>query len=804
MKFSESWLRTYVNPDLTTEQVGNLLTMAGFEVESLRPVAPAFSNIVVAEVIEVNRHPNADKLSVCRVNSGHGERMIVCGAPNVTAGIRVPCALPGAVMPGGMEIKLAKMRGVESQGMLCSANELGLSEDHSGLMILSSDAPIGANLRAYLSLDDQIFELKLTPNRPDCLGVYGIARELAAITGATLKAMKFPKLAASITDQLAVKISAPDLCGRFAGRIIRGVNPKAPTPAWLKARLEHAGQRSISALVDISNYVMLELGRPTHVFDLDKISGGLDVRWARAGETLKLLNGNTIELDAEVGVIADQKQVESLAGIMGGDATAVSDETTNIYVEAAFWWPKAVAGRSRRFNFATDAGHRFERGVDAHTTADHLEYICAMILQVCGGQAGPMDDQILQLPSRLPVTMRCDRTRAVVGADISNQQMADCFTRLGLNFEQYPDRFVVQAPSYRFDLEIEEDLIEEVVRIWGFERLPVRPPMASIQMMPSPEAYRNAITLKRQVAARDYQEVINYSFVDASLDLSLSGQAPIKLLNPIAAPMSVMRTTLLTSLLQTLVHNLNRKANRVRIFELGRTYSHDPSVQSGPLSVKGVSQPWRLALLAYGPLAAEQWGIAERNVDFFDLKGDLEAIMGGLVIRFEPGKHPALHPGQSAAIYCGDLNIGVIGALHPAIQQNLDLPHPAVLAQIDVAPLTTPPIPIFNDFSRFPAVIRDLAFVLPESVSAARVFAEIEAVMAATPVARLVRNVKLFDEYRGKGLEYKEKSLAFRFWMQDTERTLSDAEVAQVLAAISSQVTEKLGARLRTQSIASH
>ena len=801
MKFSESWLRAYVNPALSTDQVGSALTMAGFEVESLRSVAPAFSLVVVAEVLEVTRHPNADKLSVCRVNSGDGECMIVCGAPNVVAGIRVPCALPGAVMPDGMQIKLAKMRGVESQGMLCSANELGLSQDHSGLLVLPTDAPIGRDLRDYLSLDDQVFELKLTPNRPDCLGVYGIARELSAITGAELKALEFPKVKVSLTDRLAVKISAPDLCGRFAGRIIRGVNPKAQTPGWMRTRLEHAGQRSISALVDISNYVMLELARPTHVFDLDKINGGLEVRWGRTGESLKLLNGNTIDLDADVGVIADEQAVESLAGIMGGDATAVSDATTNIYVEAAFWWPKSVAGRSRRFNFATDAGHRFERGVDAQSTADHLEYLSQLILDICGGQAGPLDDQILQLPVHSPVTMRCERARVVIGADIVDAQMADCFRRLGFSFEQFPDRFVVQPPSFRFDLEIEEDLIEEVARLWGFERLPVRPPKAAIHLMPSPEAHRSFMTIKRQVAARDYQEVINYSFVDAPLDLNLSGQTPIRLLNPIAAPMSVMRTTLLTSLLQTLSHNLNHKANRVRIFELGRVYWHDASIRSGPLSVQGVCQPWRLALLAYGPVAAEQWGLAERAVDFFDLKGDIETLLKGLDVRFErmgPAKHPAMHPGRCAAIVLAGQKIGVIGALHPAIQQQLDLPLAPVLAELDSTALTHPAIPVFREFSRFPAVIRDLAFVVDDAVSVAQVFAEIDAVIAATPVARLVRNVKLFDEYRGKGLEYKEKSLAFRFWMQDTERTLSDAEVAQVLAEISTGVTKKLGARLRT------
>lgn len=797
MKFSESWLRAYVNPTMTTAEVGHALTMAGFEVESLRPVAPPFTSVVVAEVLTVERHPNADKLTVCQVNVGAGMRTIVCGAPNVAAGIKVPCALPGAVLPGGMEIKLAKMRGVESQGMLCSSRELGLSEDHSGLMILEADAPIGVDIRNHLQLDDQVFELKLTPNRPDCLGVVGVARELAAISNSALQMPEMRRPAVTIEDRLAVKVLAPDLCGRFAGRVMRGVNPRAVTPAWMKTRLEHAGQRSISALVDISNYVMLELGRPTHVFDLDKIHGALEVRWGTVGETLKLLNGNTIALDEQVGVIADAQAVESLAGIMGGDATAVSDDTTSIYVEAAFWWPKSVAGRSRRFNFSTDAGHRFERGVDAHTTAEHLDYLCALVLEVCGGRAGPLDDQVLELPARPVVRLRCDRARKVIGADISDGHMAECLARLGLSHVLRDGVIEVTPPSHRFDLEIEEDLIEEVARLWGFERLPVRAPQASIHLMASPETRRSFLSLKRLVADRDYQEVINYSFVDEALDLRLSGVAPIRLLNPIAATMSVMRTTLLTSLLQTLSHNLNRKASRVRVFELGRVYRREDGVLPGPLSVKGVEQPWRLAMLAFGSLAGEQWGVAERAVDFFDLKRDLETVLAGYELRFEVAQHPALHPGRCAAVLLGGRPIGFIGSLHPALQQQLDLPSAPVLAEIDAEVLTRIELPSYVGVSRFPPAIRDLAFVLPQAVSAAQVHDEIAAAVAATPVARVVKNVRLFDEYRGKGLENKEKSLAFRFWMQDTEHTLSDAEVTQALAAISAWVGQKLGARLR-------
>ena len=802
MKFAESWLRAYCDPKIGTQELADGLTMAGFEVESMKPVAPRFEQIVVAKVLSVERHPQADKLTVCQVQVSQSDvvHSIVCGAPNVAAGIVVPCALPGAVMPSGMQIKVSKLRGVESQGMLCSSSELGLSEDHSGLMILPADAPIGANIRDYLALDDTVFELKLTPNRPDCLGVYGIARELSAITGAPLQALNFPAALVSLDERLPVRISAPDLCGRFSGRIIRGVNAKAVTPDWMKSRLERAGQRSISALVDISNYVMLELSRPTHVFDLDKIHGGLDVRWGRTGESLKLLNGDTIALDEKVGVIADQQAVESLAGIMGGDATAVSLATQNVYVEAAFWWPTSIAGRARRFNFTTDAGHRFERGVDASTTVEHIEYLSRLILQVCGGQAGPVDDQITGLPARPALSMRVARACKVIGVEISTAEMLDCFKRLGLThrLQAADDVIVVEPPPYRFDLQIEEDLIEEVARIWGFERLPLRPTKAAITMMPASETSRSVSRIKHLVAGRDYQEVLNFSFAERTVDHTISGETAIAVINPIASHLDVMRTSLITSLIGTLKTNLNHKASRVRLFEIGRVYRKDLSVAEGPLTVQGVAQPWRLGLLAYGPARAAQWGVAERDVDYFDLKGDIESLLPADQVRFERTDHPALHPGRSAKLLIGERSIGVIGELHPALQVQFDFPRPAIVAEIDMAALVAAQVPAFSGLSKFPGSERDLAFIVTETVSAQQLLDQIHAAIAATPVAKVVMNVKLFDEYRGKGLENKEKSLAFRFWMQDTERTLSDAEVAQTLAAIRAWVAERLGARLRT------
>jgi phenylalanyl-tRNA synthetase beta chain len=800
MKFPESWLRSYCNPEWSTDQLAERLTMAGLEVEEVTRVAPPFERVVVAEVRSVARHPNADKLTVCEVDTGHGVRTIVCGAPNVAAGVRVPCALTGAVLPGGLEIRPVTMRGVESDGMLCSARELGLSEDHSGLLLLPGDAPVGASVREFLRLDDAVFLLKLTPNLAHCFGVYGIAREVAAHSGAPLAPLAFPPVAPAIDDRLPVRVTAPDLCGRFSGRVIRGVNARAGTPDWMRQRLERAGQRSISALVDISNYVMLELGRPSHVFDLAKIHGTLEVRWGRPGERLELLNGQTVELDADVGVIADDRLVESLAGIMGGESTAVTLDTTDIYLEAAFWWPTSIAGRARRYNFSTDAAQRFERGVDAATTVDHIEYLTRLILDVCGGRAGPVDDIVTGLPERKPVAMRIARARKVIGVDLDEAQIAQCFERLRLPHRLEGDRFVVTPPSYRFDLAIEEDLIEEVARTWGFERLPVRPPHAASPMLAQPEDRLGVSAVKRALAARDYQEVVTYSFVDSTLDARVgpAGASSIALLNPIAAQMDRMRTTLWGGLLETLRANLNRKATRVRLFEAGRVFFADPTVEPGPLAVRGVRQPLVLAALAYGPVADEQWGLANRVVDFFDAKGDLESLLGGGETRFERDEHPALHPGRSARVYAGERAIGWIGALHPALQQQLELAQAPVLFEVELDALTRARVPAFSEVSKFPPVVRDLAWVVDQQVSARRMLDAVREAAAESPGGGLVKNVRLFDEYRGKGLENKEKSLAIRFWMQDTQRTLNDAEVAALMAGIVDGVGRRLGARLRS------
>jgi len=810
MQFPESWLRTFVDPKLSTDELSHALTMAGLEVEGLAPVAPPTTKIVVGQVLEVAKHPNADKLNVCQVDAGTGETLtIVCGAPNVSPGIKVPVALVGAELPpaeaGGapFAIKLSKLRGVESQGMLCSARELKLSEDHSGLLILPADTPIGQDIRQTLNLDDTVFEIKLTPNKADCLSVFGVARETAAITGAPLHALEMPPVAVTINEVLPVKVLAPDLCGRFSGRVIRGVNAHAKTPHWMVERLERSGQRSISALVDISNYVMLELGRPTHVFDLDKIHGGIEVRWGKTGETLKLLNGNTVELDETVGVIADDRHVESLAGIMGGDSTAVSLETTNIYLEAAFWWPDSIRGRARKYNFSTDAAHRFERGVDYSTTVEHIERVSKLILDICGGNAGPVDDQTLNVPTREPVSMRVSRANRIIGVVIGAEEIAQIFTRLGLTFTHDGDTFAVTPPPYRFDIEIEEDLIEEVARIYGFERIPARPPVATSEMRPTNETKRSIHVLRHAVAARDYAETVNFSFVDAEWEADFAGNTnPVRLLNPIASQLSVMRTTLFGSLISVLRHNLNRRADRIRVFEAGRVFLHDPAIKAGELAIEGFDQPKMIGGLAYGPAFDEQWGAKpSRTVDFFDVKGDVEALFAPVVPRFVKAEHPALHPGRSARIEVDGRAVGWIGDLHPRWMQKYDLPHAPVLFEIESEALMQRALPVPSDVSKFPPVRRDIAIVVDQKVEVQALIDELESARSE-PACKHVTRVALFDEFRPKsstsgGLDAHEKSLAFRVTLQDTGGTLQDETVETAIKTLVERLARVHGARLR-------
>ncbi|MDM0034023.1 phenylalanine--tRNA ligase subunit beta [Variovorax sp. J22P271] len=809
MQFPESWLREFCDPQLSSEALAETLTMGGFEVEERRPVAPPFSKIVVGEIKEAVQHPNADRLRVCQVDAGQGALLnIVCGAPNARVGIKVPLALVGAELPPGEDgkpflIKLGKLRGVESQGMLCSARELQLSDDHGGLLELAADAPIGADIREVLKLDDALLTLKLTPNLAHGLSVYGIARELAALTGAPLKKPAIAPSAVGSTDKLAVRVEAPELCGRFSGRIVRGVDTKVATPAWMVERLARCGQRSVTPLVDISNYVMFEYGQPSHIFDLDKIHGGLTVRWGRPGEQLKLLNGNTVTVDEKVGVIADEREVESLAGIMGGDATAVSDDTRNIYIEAAFWWPESIQGRSRRFNFSTDAGHRFERGVDPSRTVEIIERITQLVTEICGGVAGAMDDQTLRLPEARPVTLRVARAARVIGMPLTQAQCADALRRLALPVVEGEGTLVVTPPPHRFDLLIEEDLIEEVARLVGYQNLPTTPPLAPITARVPPEAERSRFSLRHRVAALGYQETINFSFVEAHWEQDLAGNAdPIKLLNPIASQMSVMRSSLLGSLLQVLKFNLDRKATQVRVFELGRVFLRDASVVTTDSTVKGVHQPMRLAGLAWGDAAEGRWEGKAGRVDFFDIKGDVEALLAPRVPTFEPTEHPALHPGRAARVLLDGREIGVVGELHPRWRQKWDFAQAPILFELALDAVSARPVPVAQPVPKQQPVERDLALVVAEAVTHDALMGAIRAASDAS----LLRDLALFDIYRptvgrdgavaGGGLAAGEKSMAVRLGF-NSDSALTDEQVEAAVRKIIDQLGARLGARLR-------
>ena len=803
MQFSENWLRTLVDPKLATPELAHLLTMSGLEVEDCREVSPPFTGVVVGKVLGVEKHPNADKLKVCQVDVGAAQALgIVCGAPNVVQGMKVPCALVGARLPGAspdqlFEIKAATMRGIESHGMLCSARELGLSDDHGGLLNLRADAPIGGDVREVLALDDRILTIKLTPNRADCLSVLGVAREVAALTRASLRPPQISAVPAQSKAVFPVKISAADGCGRFSGRVIRNVNAKASSPEWMRQRLERAGQRSISALVDITNYVMLELGRPLHVYDLDKLSGGIDVRFGRNGEKLMLLNEQIVELDESVLAITDASGPIGLAGIMGGNSTKAGLDTRNVFLEAAFFFPQAIAGRARRYNFTSDASHRFERGVDFENSIEGIERATALVLEICAGEPGPVVDTVAKLPQRHPVKIRVSRARKIIGVQIASDEMADIFRRLGFVARREgggaDEFFVVTPPSYRFDIETEEDLIEEVARLYGFERIPANPPLAVANMRALPERRRSLHDLRERLAAAGYQEVINYSFVEEEWEKDFAGNAqPIRLLNPIASQLAVMRSNLIGCLVANVRYNLNRKLDRVRIFEVGRAFLRDVSIPDGDLDVAGFRQPMRIAAAAFGAADDEQWGITDRSVDFFDLKNDIEVLLAPALVRFEPAAHPAMHPGRSACVLLDGSEIGWIGELHPRLQRKYELPAPVILFEMDAEPLLARSLPQYVEVSKFPLVHRDLAIIVDEKIAVQSI---LDGLRHSKPP--IVDAISVFDVYRGKGIEIGKKGLAFRVLLQDTQKTLTDAEVDAALAGLLRVLEQEYGAKRR-------
>ncbi len=783
MQFSESWLRTFVNPSLTSEELSHLLTMAGLEVEEMTSVAPAFEKVVVGQVLTKDKHPDADRLNVLTVDVGQAEPLnIVCGAGNVTVGMKAPCALVGAKLPG-IEIKQAKVRGIASFGMMCSEKELGLAEESAGLMVLAADAVVGQSIREHLDLDDYLITLKLTPNRSDCLSLNGIAREVAALTGTPLQAVAQASIKQASSQSRKVKLTAPAACPRYSGRVISGVNAKAATPAWMVQRLQRCGLRSISALVDVTNYILLELGQPLHAFDLNKLNGDIEVRFAHGGESLKLLNEQVVDLKDDMLVIADSRGPVALAGVMGGADSAVSDTTTDIFLESAFFSPSVIVGKSRLLGFSSDAAYRYERGVDFSGTAAALDRATQLILDICGGQAGAVTEAQAELPARPAVKLRTSRVLRVLGVALKADEIAQILSRLGMVFQQKGEEFSVTPPSYRFDIAIEEDLIEEVARVHGYENIQPAPIQARMSILPLVEAERPLAKLRQHMVLRDYQETINYAFVDAEWERDLcANTAPIALKNPIASQMSVMRSSLLGGLLAALRTNLARKQPRVRLFEIGGCFAADAG---------SYTQNERLAGLAYGGAESEQWGSPARDVDFYDVKGDVEALFASRKLSFQTAQHPASHPGRSARILLDGRAIGWIGELHPQRQQQYDLPQTVVWFEVELAALTQDSVPKLADISRFPPVRRDVAVLVDENVTVQSLLDAMRAENAPNVV-----ELALFDVYRGKGMEQSKKSLAFRVLLQDTQKTLTENEIEENVARLVAAL-QRQGAQLR-------
>ena len=787
MQFPYSWLKTQANTNQTPEQLAHLLTMAGLEVEEMNPAAPAFTGVVVAEVKAVEKHPDADRLNVTQVDAGTGELIqIVCGAPNVRAGIKVPCALPNAVLPENFKIKPTKMRGVVSNGMLCSAKELGLPENGvDGLLVLPENAPVGQNIREFLDLDDTLFTLKITPNRADCLSIKGLAREVSTLTQCEFNPIKINHIPSQTTQKQAVKIDAPDDCGRFITRVISDVNATVPSPNWLVQRLERAGIRSISALVDIGNYVMLELGQPMHVFDADKLVGSLNIRRAKNGEVLECLNEKTVTLSDNTLVVADEKQALSIAGLMGGAASAVSDTTQNIVLESAWFKPEIISGKSRQYGFGSDSSFRFERGVDYQLQRDAIERATELVIEICGGQVGEIVKEIAKLPENKTVVVRTARIEKMLGVQIPSEQVEMILHHLGLQLEKTVDGFQVTAPSFRYDIEIEEDLIEEIARVYGYENIPDNRTAGKLAMLKLPENRRSRFGVYQKMAERGFQEVVSYAFVNEDWEQDFANnQNPIRLQNPLAAQYAVMRSTLMGGLIEILQNNLNRKQNRVRVFEIARTFQKSNKNNE-------FIQTEKLGGLVYGLVLPEQWGEKARSVDFYDVKGDVEALLQGKNAQFVKAEHPALHPGRCAIIQIDGENVGIIGELHPKWTQKYDLPQAPLLFELDMSVILATEKVRYQTVSKFQPVRRDLAFVLPENVA----FADLQAVLNAVQ-SDLIQGIELFDVYRGVGLPENHKSMAVKIILQSMETTLTDEIVEPLIQQIIKEA-KKVGAHLR-------
>ena len=791
MKISEAWLREWVDPPMATDDLAHELTMAGLEVDTVEPVAGTFNEVVVGEVVACGPHPDADKLSLCRVDVGTAEPLqIVCGAPNVRKGLKAPVALIGGLLPGGLKIRKAKLRGVESNGMLCSEKELGLGDGAGGLMELPDTAPVGEDLRQWLDLDDSAIDIDLTPNRGDCFSVVGIARETAVLARMPLSWPDLAPVEPGIADTFPIEVNAPEACPRFCGRVVRGIDPAAQTPRWMREKLRRSGLRPIHPVVDVTNYVMLELGQPLHGFDLDSLREGVIVRMAESGEQLTLLDGRVIELAPEMLVIADHGGPRALAGIMGGESSGVEPETRNVFFEGAFFTPDIIAGRARRLGLHTDASMRFERGVDPEGQRRAVERATALLIEISGGEAGPLLELVsdAHLPVREPVTLRRSRLAAVLGASIADDEIASILDLLGMPARSTNDGWSVTPPSWRFDIAIEEDLIEEIARVYGYDNIVEVPGRNDMRFSPVTETRVPADRARDLLVARGYQEVVTYSFVDNMLQETIwPARESISLANPISSAMTEMRVSLWPGLLGVLQQNLSRQLDRVRIFECGlKFYRQDDEIKQINC-ISGIMS---------GARAPEQWGLNNDTADFFDIKGDVEALLGlgGTPDGFEfvPASHPALHPGQSARLLRGQHECGWTGALHPAVRARLDIKNDVYLFELDSEILLDARIPKARSVSRFPAVRRDLAVLVDQAVPAARLLAVIR-----DEAGPLLRDLTIFDVYQGPGVDSGLKSVALGLILQETSRTLTDGDVDDLVVAVISRLKRELEARIR-------
>ncbi|MDP3608454.1 MAG: phenylalanine--tRNA ligase subunit beta [Methylophilus sp.] len=782
MQFSENWLRSFINPEMDTQALSHALTMTGLEVEELTPVAPAFEKIVIGEIVSAVKHPDADRLQVCQVNVGHETLQIVCGASNARVGLKAPCALVGAELPG-ISIKQAKVRGVESFGMMCSSKELGLATEAAGLLELPAHASVGQDIRTFLDLNDHLITLKLTPNRADCLSILGVARDVVAMTGAPLMLPEVATPNLATDNTMPVHVLATESCPAYYGRVIEGVNAQTTSPDWMVRRLERSGILSISALVDITNYVLLELGQPMHAFDLDKLQKRIEVRFAQKDEQLSLLNGNTIKLAQDDLVIADATGPIALAGVMGGEPTSVSDTTTSIFLESAFFTPDVIAGKARRIGLSTDSSYRFERGVDFGNTKHALERATQLVLSICGGSAGPITQSLANLPVRNQVKLRYNRLQSVLGIEIPYATVGQLLTQLGFTFTDQDHVFLVQAPSYRFDIAREEDLIEEIARLYGYDKIPAITPHANLAMLECAESIQNSAVLRDALQSQGYQEVITYSFVEEAWERDLLGNPlPIRLKNPIASNLSVMRSGLWGGLLDVLSYNLNRKQDRALLFEIGSSYHATAS---------GYEEQQKVAGLFYGDFQPEQWSSSKREVDFYDVKATVDMLTHHQA-EYRVESHSALHPGQTARIYIDGQAQGWLGKLHPKWQQHYNLAKSTFLFELNVQALLATSVPSYQEVSKFLGVRRDIAVIVDVNI---QVQSMIQAVKNAN--IPLLQHIQLFDVYQGKGIAENKKSLAFLVLMQDTHKTLVDTEAEAAMAELLKILENQFGAELR-------